>query len=227
VARHLPIHICGRSTAERLGLAHQDSNQQLAGEATWLAPQSDRSSNLIPDAVSCDVWFFSTPFAFPAHHFQHSGLARGSLQPAPYPQPKARLTADSSYDEQAGLTGRRFDESSSIADRSKHGDREGTHNFKLEGKSADSRGLDRSEARSGPGARAAASPEAQGFLALAIWLNVIAGRVPAFGHLRLRGLVATKPSRKLVGTPGLEPDTGCPLMRPIRKKNPRTAFCAL
>src|SRR5262245_11998590 len=73
------------------------------------------------------------------------------------------------------LTGRRFDESSSIADRSKHRDRKGTHKLKLEGEGADPRGLDRSEARTGPGACAAAGAGAQRFLALAIWLNVIAG----------------------------------------------------
>jgi hypothetical protein len=78
------------------------------------------------------------------------------------------------------LMRRRFDEPSSIADRSKHGDREGAHNFKLEGERADSRGLDRSEARTGPEAGVAAlCPEAQGFLAPAIRLNLIAGVMPA------------------------------------------------
>src|SRR5262245_59240604 len=41
--------------------------------------------------------------------------------------------------------GRRFDEPGSIADGSKHGDRKGAHGFKLQGESAHSRGLDRSE----------------------------------------------------------------------------------
>src|SRR5262249_29383767 len=77
------------------------------------------------------------------------------------------------------LKRRRFDEPSSIADRPKHGDREGAHNFKLEGERTDSRGLDRSEARTGPEARAAAlCPEAQGFLAPAIRLKLIAGVMP-------------------------------------------------
>src|SRR5215510_14942412 len=77
------------------------------------------------------------------------------------------------------LKRRRFDEPSSIADRSKHGDREGAHNFKLEGERADSRGLDRSEARTGPEAGVTTfCPEAQGFLASAIRLKLIAGECP-------------------------------------------------
>src|SRR5262249_50702342 len=93
---------------------------------------------------------------------------------------QARPTARTYCMMRLDLKRRRFDEPSSIADRPKHGDREGAHNFKLEGERADSRGLDRSEARIGPEARVAAlCPEAQGFLAPAIRLKLIAGVMPA------------------------------------------------
>ena len=84
--------------------------------------------------------------------------------------------ADSSYDQQVSRNRRRFDEPSSIADCAKYGDREGAHNFKLEGERADPRRLDRSETRCcSKAGGCACCPEAQGVLGLAVRLKLIAG----------------------------------------------------